>query len=282
MKIKIAHSPDSDDAFMFYALEQGKVDTGSYQFETALDDIQSLNDKALHTQEYDLSAVSYCAYPFFSEHYALMNAGSSMGDNYGPTLIVANQTDPKEALSKLKSGEIEVAVPGLLTSAYLTLKLFCPNVKGVSFKFDEIGEAVASGKFLVGLLIHEGQITYEREGFNKLINLGEWWFERTGGLPLPLGTNVIKRSLDEQVKKDLSHILCKSIEYALNNRDEALAFASQFGRGLAASETDRFVGMYVNELTLNLGNRGKKGVELFYKEAYQLGFIPKLPMLDFV
>lgn len=282
MKITIAHSPDSDDAFMFYALAKNKIDTGSYQFEHVLTDIQTLSHKAIHTQEYDLSAISYHAFSYAAAHYVLMESGSSMGDNYGPTLIAAKEADPKSVLNKIKMGEITVAVPGLLTSAYLALKLFVPNVKVQEIPFDQIQDWIKENPLSAGLIIHEGQLNFERNGFIKLVNFGEWWFERTGGLPLPLGANVLRRNLPENVKKDLSLILKRAIEYSLQHREEALDYALTFGRGLEKNEADRFVGMYVNELTLGLGSRGKKSVELFLREAYQVGLIPHLPQLEFV
>lgn len=282
MKIKIAHSPDSDDAFMFYALAKNKIETGPYEFEHVLTDIQTLSDKAINTQEYDLSAISYHAYPYASKNYVLMQSGSSMGDNYGPTLISRSGQSVQELLKKIKAGELTVAVPGLLTSAYLALKLFAPNVKVEAVPFDQIQEAVAEGKYEVGLIIHEGQLNYEKNGFLKLLNLGEWWFERTGGLPLPLGANILRRNLPEDVKKDLSRILKQAIEYSLEHREEALEYALTFGRGLAKDDADRFVGMYVNELTIDLGQRGKKSVDLFLREAYQVGLITNLPELEFI
>ena len=282
MKITIAHSPDSDDAFMFYALAKGKIDTKGYELIHVLSDIQTLSDKAINTQEFDLSAISYHAYPYVSKNYELMVAGASMGDNYGPTLITSSKEKPQDLLKEIKAGNIVVAVPGMLTSAYLALKLYATNAKVEALPFDQIQDAVKSGEYKAGLIIHEGQITYKQEGFKKLVNLGEWWFDRTGGLPLPLGTNILRKSLPANIKAELSQLLKESIEYSLKHREEALEYALQFGRGLRNEEADRFVGMYVNELTLDLGNRGRKSVELFLKEGYSLGLIPSLPELSFV
>jgi 1,4-dihydroxy-6-naphthoate synthase len=282
MKISLAHSPDSDDAFMFYAIEKNKINTAPYEFENVLSDIQTLNDKAMNGQEYDLSAISYHAFAYVSDNYELLSSGASMGDNYGPTLISYSHENNEQLLKQIKSGEVKVAVPGLLTSAYLALRLYAPSVVAEAVPFDEIQAAVQRGDYQAGLIIHEGQLTYENEGFTKLVNLGEWWFERTGGLPLPLGTNIIRRNLPENVKQDLSRILRESIEYSLNHREEALDFALKFGRGLKVNEADRFVGMYVNDLTLDLGTRGKRSVEQFLKESYLLGFIPKQPKVEFV
>lgn len=282
MKIRIAHSPDSDDAFMFYALAKNKINFAPYEFEHVLCDIQTLSDKAINSPEFDLSAISYHAFAYAHENYDLMISGASMGDNYGPMLVYKNDYNSAELLEKVKNGEVTVAVPGLLTSAYLSLKLYAPNAKAEPIPFDQILDKVNDGSFDVGLIIHEGQINYEKQGFKKLVNLGEWWFEKTGGLPLPLGTNVLKKSLPEKVKQDLSKILKESIEYSLNHRQEALDYALSYGRGLNNDEADRFVGMYVNDLTIDIGNRGKLAVELFLKEAHQLKLIPTLPAMQFI
>ncbi|MDJ0624848.1 MAG: hypothetical protein QNJ31_00590 [Candidatus Caenarcaniphilales bacterium] len=282
MKIKVAHSPDSDDAFMFYAIAHKKIDFAPYEFEQIMCDIQTLSDKAVNNPEYDLSAISFHAYPHALDNYSLLSSGASMGDNYGPTLICQNNEDPKELLQKVESGDLEVAIPGLLTSAYLTLKLYSPKVQVVAIPFDQITNAVQENKYQAGLVIHEGQLNYEKLGFQKLINLGEWWYKKTDGLPLPLGVNVIKKSLPTEVKNDLSRIMKESIEYSLNNREEALDYALQFGRNLSKEEADKFIDMYVNELTLDLGLRGRKAVENFLEEAYALNLIPKAPILDIV
>ncbi len=279
MKIKIARSPDSDDAFMLYALEQDKIDTGIYEFESHFADIEALNEKAQKTQEFDISAISFHSYAYLDLHYELMSVGGSFGDNYGPVLICGSNVNAPELLSKIKAGEQTVLVPGLLTSAALALKLYAPKVNIKALPFDQIQTALKNGDCEAGLIIHEGQITYKNNGFTKLLNLGEWWFERTGGLPLPLGCNIVKRSLEKPIKQDLNFILKKSVEYAFTHREEALAYALNFSQGLDLKDVDRFVSMYVNELSLDFGGRGQKGIELFFKEAYQLGFIPNLPKL---
>ncbi len=284
MKITIAHSPDSDDAFMFYALAKNKINTLNYEFEHILCDIQTLSAASIDEQKYDLSAISFHAFIYADKYYDLMTCGASMGDNYGPTLI-SNQNqahNTEQLLNDIKAGKIEVAVPGLLTSAYLSLKLYSPDIKVKALNFDEIQPAMKNGDFEAGLIIHEGQLNYAKNGFCKLVNLGEWWFEKTNGLPLPLGTNIIRKSLSSEVKADLNELLKQSIEYSLNNKEEALNYALQFGRDLNKEEAAEFVGMYVNELTLDLGQRGKKSVNIFFKEAFDLGLIPKMPNLEFV
>jgi 1,4-dihydroxy-6-naphthoate synthase len=282
MKITVAHSPDSDDAFMFYAMAKNLVECGPYEFEHVLCDIQTLSDKAINAPEYDLSAISYHAFAYASNNYDLMLSGASMGDNYGPMLVSKNAESPEDLLQKVINGEVTVAVPGLMTSAYLSLKLYAPKAKVEAIPFDEILSKVEDSKYQVGLIIHEGQINYQKLGFQKLINLGEWWHELTGGLPLPLGTNVLKKSLPENVKQDLSRILKQSIEYSLANRKQALEYALTFGRGLDNAEADEFVGMYVNDLTVDLGSRGKEAVKLFFQKAYETKLIPNAPVLEYV
>lgn len=282
MEITIAHSPDSDDAFMFYALAKNKIETRGYQLKHVLSDIQTLSDKAINKGEYDLTAISYHAYPYLADKYDLMTSGASMGDNYGPSIITGVEGDLKNLLKEIKAGNITVAVPGLLTSAYLVLKLYSMKIRVEAVPFDQIQDDVKRGKYQAGLIIHEGQLTYRDEGLRELINFGEWWFARTGGLPLPLGSNVLRKDLPEKVKKDLSEMLKESIQYALDHREEALEYALEFGRGLKKEEANRFVGMYVNGLTLDIGSRGKKSIELFLKEGYSLGIIPNLPNLIFV
>lgn len=277
MKIKIARSPDSDDAFMLYALEKGKIETGDYEFETHFADIQVLNEKAKNNQEFDISAISFHGYAYLLDNYQLMGIGASFGDNYGPVLICKQDQNPEELLKKIKAGEKTILVPGLLTSATLALKLYAPKVNIQALPFDQIQTKLLENDFAAGLIIHEGQINYENNGFLKLINLGEWWFERTGGLPLPLGCNIVRRSLTKEVKTDLQLILKKSIEYAFQHREEALEYALNFSSKLNSKDVDRFISMYVNELSLDFSLRGQRGIELFFKEAYQLGFIPQLP-----
>ncbi|HTV03337.1 MAG TPA: MqnA/MqnD/SBP family protein [Luteitalea sp.] len=266
MRITVAHSPDSDDAFMFYGLASGAVQTGDIEVDQVLSDIETLNQEAFKGR-YEVSAVSFHAYAHLSDKYALLPHGASMGDNYGP-MVVVRQDGPR-ALDG-----VTVAIPGLLTSAWLALQMYQPGLSYVVMPFDEILEAVRDGKVEAGLLIHEGQLTYADEGLHKLVDLGEWWFERTGGLPLPLGGNVIRRDLGPEMMLRVSQILHDSIAHALNNREDAVAYAITYGRGLDVERTDKFVGMYVNQLTLDYGERGREAVRRFMGEAHEKGLIP--------
>jgi 1,4-dihydroxy-6-naphthoate synthase len=267
MKITVAHSPDSDDAFMHYGLASGKVPTEGIEFGHLLADIETLN-RAAFEGKYEVSAVSFHAYAHLTDKYILLPHGSSMGDDYGPIVVA-----PKDGPSSLKG--ITVAIPGTLTTAFLALQIYDPSVKTVVMPFDEIQDAVREGKVEAGLLIHEGQLTYQDEGLKKIVDLGEWWAERTGGLPLPLGGNIIRRDLGPKTIATVSRLLHDSIAYALNHRQEALDYALQFGRGLDRAKADRFVGMYVNELTLEYGDRGRKAVQRLFDEAWEKRLIPK-------
>ncbi len=266
MKITVAHSPDSDDAFMFYGLASGAVDAGDLEVEQVLADIESLN-RAAFDGTYEVSAVSFHAYAHLSDRYALLPHGASMGDNYGPMVVVR-----QEGPSSLDG--VTVAIPGTLTTAWLALQMYRPGLSHVVMPFDEILEAVRDGHVEAGLIIHEGQLTYADEGLRKLVDLGEWWFERTGGLPLPLGCNVIRRDLGPDTMQRVSTLLHDSIATALHNREKAVDYAIDFGRGLDRERTDRFVGMYVNELTLDYGERGREAVRRFMGEAYEAGLVP--------
>lgn len=266
MKITIAHSPDSDDAFMFYGLASGKVPADGLELVHVLSDIESLN-RAAFEGKYEISAVSFHAYAHLTDKYMLLPHGASMGDNYGP-MVVVRRGGP----SSLDG--VTVAVPGELTTAFLALRLYRPDVRHVVMPFDEILEAVRDGEAEAGLLIHEGQLTYASEGLEKLVDLGEWWAERTGGLPLPLGGNVIRRDLGPELIGRLSRLLRDSIAYGLEHRAEALAHAMQYGRGLDRQKTDTFVGMYVNELTLDYGTRGRAAVRRLLEEAAEKRLIP--------
>ena len=272
--IHVAHSPDSDDAFMFYALATRKIDTPSLNYIHLLNDIETLNRKALEG-EYEVSAVSFHAYAYLSDQYALMSCGASMGRNYGPVVISG-----KPLSAKLLS-EKTVAIPGTMTTAFLALRLFEPAVKYEVVPFDKIQDEVQKGKYDAGLLIHEGQLTYREQGLYKVVDLGEWWQERTG-LPLPLGGNVIKRSLGPELMKQIVSDIRKSILYGLQHRDEALRYALQFSRGLDTPRADRFVGMYVNELTLDYGQEGRDAVRRLLDEAHEKAIIPKPVALEFV
>ncbi|MEJ5173257.1 MAG: MqnA/MqnD/SBP family protein [Hydrogenothermaceae bacterium] len=275
MKIHVAHSPDSDDAFMFYALNTGKIDTRGYEFIDVLSDIETLNREALKGT-YEVSAISIHAFPYVADKYALLSSGASMGDNYGPMVVARDQFDPSELKNK------KVAVPGTLTSAFLALRLFEPNINYVVIPFDKIIDAVKNGEVEAGLIIHEGQLTYQDEGLVCIVDLGKWWYERTSGLPLPLGGNVIRKDLGIKVMKEISEILRESIKYSLKHREEAVEYALKFARGMDKTKADKFIGMYVNDLTVDYGERGKRAIELFLKEAYERGFIDKLPQIEFV
>ena len=273
--ITIAHSPDSDDAFMFYGLATKKVRVPGYQFTHTLADIETLNRKAMDEQFYDVTAISFHAYPYIQDHYALMTCGGSVGDNYGP-MIVAQRPLRLEDLKKVR-----IAVPGTLTTAFLTLKLFAPEVETTVVPFDKIIPAVLAGEFEAGLIIHEGQLTYSRDGLLKILDLGVWWREQTG-LPLPLGGNAIRRSLPGDAQLITTRALRDSIQHALDHRDEALAYAMQFARDLDTSLANRFVGMYVNERTLDYGADGREAIIKLLEMGYERGVIPQRAQVDFV
>jgi 1,4-dihydroxy-6-naphthoate synthase len=272
--IHVAHSPDSDDAFMFYALATRKIDTGDLNYKHLLKDIETLNRKAMKG-EFEVSAISFHAYAYLSDKDALLSSGASMGRNYGPVVISGKRMQARSLAGKT------VAIPGTLTTAFLTLRLFEPEIKYHVVPFDDILDEVQKGKYEAGLLIHEGQLTYREMGLHKVLDLGEWWQEQTG-LPLPLGGNVIKRDLGEKMMERVSKDIKKSIQYALDHRDEALAYAMQFSRGLDTHRADRFVGMYVNELTLDYGAEGRKAVRRLLSEAYKRKIIPSPVKLEFV
>jgi 1,4-dihydroxy-6-naphthoate synthase len=273
MKVRIAHSPDSDDAFMFYGLASGRVPSNGFELEHVLADIESLN-RAAFDGKYEITAVSFHAYAHLTDRYILLPHGASMGDRYGP-VVVARKDGP----SSLRG--TRVAVPGELTTAFLALRLFDPDVRHIVVPFDQIQEKVHSGEVAAGLLIHEGQLTYADEGLRKIVDLGEWWAERTGGLPLPLGGNVIRRDLGANAISTLSRLLHDSIAYGLEHRDEAVRYAMQFGRGLDRARTDAFVGMYVNGLTLEYGDRGREAVRRLLGDAQAAGLLPKPVTIEF-
>jgi 5,8-dihydroxy-2-naphthoate synthase len=273
MRITVAHSPDSDDAFMFYGLASGAVDTGGIEVDQVLSDIETLN-RAAFEGKYEVTAVSFHAYAHLADRYALLPHGASMGDRYGP-IVVAK--DP--AVTGVKGRRI--AIPGTLTTAYLALRIYEPDFEYVVVPFDQIEAFVAAGESDAGLLIHEGQLTYADNGLRKVVDLGEWWAERTGGLPLPLGGNIIRRDLGPETIRKVSKLLHDSIAYALSHRKDAVEYAQQFGRGLDKDRTDTFVGMYVNDLTLGYGARGRKGVERLMADAFEKGLIPKRIPVEF-
>jgi 5,8-dihydroxy-2-naphthoate synthase len=273
-RITVAHSPDSDDAFMFFGLASGSVETGGVVVEQVLADIETLN-RAAFEGRYEVSAVSFHAYAHLVDKYVLLPHGASMGDKYGP-IVVARQGAGPQGVKGTR-----VAIPGTLTTAYLALRIYEPDFEFIVVPFDEIQQAVLDGKVEAGLLIHEGQLTYQDEGLRKIVDLGEWWAERTGGLPLPLGGNIIRRDLGPEMIAKVSKMLHDSIAYALAHRPEAVEYALQFGRGLDRAKTDRFVGMYVNDLTLAYGDRGRRGLERLMSDAFERGLIPQRVPVEF-
>jgi 1,4-dihydroxy-6-naphthoate synthase len=272
--ITVAHSPDSDDAFMFYGLATNKIDTGDLRFEHVLEDIQTLNEKAMRGV-YDVTAISFHAYAYIADKYALLPHGASIGDNYGP-IVVAREPFEAEDLSNLK-----IAVPGTLTSAFLALRIFNPSFAYEVIPFDQIISAVQEERCDAGLLIHEGQLFYQQMGLHKVLDLGEWWHERTG-LPLPMGGNVIRRDLGPELMRKVSGYLHESIRYSLDHREDALAYAMQFARDMEPSLADRFVAMWVNDLTLDYTERGREAVRQLLSEGYERGIIPTRVVVDFV
>lgn len=278
--IRVGHSPDPDDAFMFYALARDKIDTGCYRFTHELVDIETLNRRA-KTGELELTAVSLHAYAYLADRYVLCSCGASMGDNYGP-LVVARQPLTREAL-KGKT----IAVPGTLTTAYLTLRLYLQtDFSFVLVPFDEILTVTQAGHYLgqpvdAGLVIHEGQLTYQADQLQLVVDLGKWWMEETG-LPLPLGANGIRKDLGPECIRDVHRLLHASIQYGLEHRAEALAYALEYGRGLDTAKADAFVGMYVNDWTLDFGPRGREAVATLLERGYRGGVIPHLQIPEFV
>lgn len=274
-EIKVAHSPDSDDAFMFYALATDKLDTGDIQFTHVLRDIQTLNQIAMTTREYDVTAVSFHAYAYLAEHYMLLPHGASIGDGYGP-IVVARDPFPASEISRKR-----IAVPGTLTSAYLALRLHTPEFEYGVVPFDEIIEAVVDGSYDAGLLIHEGQLTYHEQGLGKVVDLGDWWKKETG-LPLPMGGNVIRRELGPDLQRQVSYWLHRSIEYSMEHRQDALNYALQFARDMPAETADRFVAMWVNQSTLGYTDRDRQAVQLLLDEGFRKGVIPRQVAVEFV
>lgn len=274
-EIQIAHSPDSDDAFMFYGLATHKIRVPGFKFVHNLTDIEALNHRAINEAFFDVTAISFHAYPYLQEHYALMTCGGSMGDGYGPMIVACR----RYTLDEIK--RLRIAVPGTLTSAYLTLKLFAPDIKTVVVDFDKIIPAVASGEFDAGLLIHEGQLTYGNDGLVKILDLGQWWFTETG-LPLPLGGNVIRRALGPAAMLLTTHAVRDSIQYALEHRDEALAYAMQFARDIDPNLANRYVGMYVNQRSLDYGDDGREAIRKLLQMGFERGVIPLPSHVDFI
>ncbi len=272
--IRVAHSPDSDDAFMFYALARGKIDTGEFEFVNELHDIETLN-QAASEGTYEVSAVSIHAYAYLHEKYSLLNCGASMGEGYGPIVV------SRKPIGQAELRNMVVAVPGLRTSALLGLRLFEPDARYHVVPFDEIIPAVEAGRFQAGLIIHEGQLTFRQHDLHKVVDLGEWWMQTTR-LPLPLGGNVIRRDLGDETIAQVSRILRESIEYSLANREQALAYALEFGRGLSTGQADTFVGMYVNRRTVDYGPDGRRAVQLFLDRGFEAGIIPNRVEVEFL
>ena len=265
--IQVAHSPDSDDAFMFYALAEGLVDTGDLRYQHTLQDIETLNQRAL-SGELEVTAVSIHAYSYLSDRYSLLPHGASMGDKYGPRLVARQPTTRAAVRGK------RIAVPGLMTSAYLALRLYEPEFTPVVTPFDQIDEAVLSGSVDLGLLIHEGQLTYQDQGLHLVADMGAWWYEETG-LPLPLGGNVVRLDLGDELIGRISRHLRASIAYGLQHRAAALDHSMKYARGLDRANADTFVGMYVNDWTLDYGDRGREAVRLFLSRGVEAGVIKK-------
>ena len=277
--LTLGHSPDPDDAFMFYALAENLIDAGDYQFEHILQDIQTLNERATRG-ELDITAISIHAYAYVSDQYALLPSGASMGDGYGPMLVAKKTVPPREIPSK------KIAVPGEMTSAFLALQLWLKKPKEeinyVVVPFDKIFDAVNSGQADIGLIIHEGQLTFENEGLKCCQDLGAWWGEMNNGLPLPLGGNVIHKRIAVRERKTISDLLTKSIQYSLNNRTKAVNHALRYARDMGAELADKFVGMYVNHWTLDYGDKGRETIRRFLGAAHESGLIPHRQELEFV
>jgi len=272
--IRLAHSPDSDDAFMFYALAEGKVDAEDVEYIHQLQDIETLNQRALRG-ELEVTAVSIHAYAYLADRYALLPHGASMGDRYGPKLVT------RAPMTRDAIRGSRIAIPGPLTSAYLALRLYEPVFDPVFMPFDQIDEAVLRGDVDAGLLIHEGQLTYAAQGLHLVADMGEWWFAETG-LPLPLGGNVIRKDLDDDLKRKVSRHLRDSIAYGLEHRSSALDHAMRYSRGLERTDADTFVGMYVNDWTLDYGERGREAIRLFLNRGVEAGIIPHPVTVEFV
>jgi 1,4-dihydroxy-6-naphthoate synthase len=274
--IRLGHSPDPDDAFMFYALAADRIPSNGFRFEHLLRDIETLNEWAMKG-ELEVTAISVHAYAYVADKYRLLPHGASMGEQYGPIVVAREAMDPAELPGKV------IAVPGLMTSAFLELQLAIGRIaEPLIVPFDEILETVASGAADAGLVIHEGQLTYPSLGLELVLDLGEWWHELTGGLPLPLGANAVRRDLGEETMRELSVLLHDSIKYGLEHREDALAHAARYGRGLDGDLTDRFVGMYVNDRTLDYGDEGRAAVAELLRRAAEAGFIPQAVPVDFV
>ncbi len=275
--LQLGHSPDPDDAFMHFALAADRLDTGGLKFEHKLEDIESLNRRAV-TGDYEITAVSIHGYAFVADRYALLNHGASMGEDYGPRIVAREEM----SLEKLQKGKgLRLAIPGEWTSAHLAAQMLIGPYDYGLVEFDQIPDAVASGQYDAGVLIHEGQLTFQEQGLVLLEDLGVWWAKETGGLPLPLGGNTVRRDLGELIPQ-VSQLLRDSIKYGLDNREEAVKYSLQFGRDLNLAQADEFIAMYVNDRTLDYGDDGREAVRLFLERAHKMGLIPAMPQLDFV
>jgi len=274
MKLSLAHSPDSDDAFMFYGLARGKVPTGGLEITHVLEDIQTLNEEA-RVGRHEVTAISFHAWPHVAETYALMPCGGSIGDGYGPLLVAREPLRPADVRRRL------VAVPGLLTTAYLALRLFAPEAETRVVPFDRILDEVREGRADLGLVIHEGQLTFGGHGLHKVLDLGAWWKDETG-LPLPLGGNAVRRDLGDEMMGRLTRIVRETVRYSLAHRAEALEYAMSFARGMDPGVADRFVGMWVNDMTVDCGDRGRRAVQELIDRGHAAGVIPRAVRADFV
>lgn len=268
--LTVGHSPDPDDAFMFYGLASGKVKIGGFEIRHLLEDIQSLNQRAMKG-ELDVTAISAHAFPYVQQHYRIMATGASMGEGYGPVLVSKKYSSLEDLRGK------KIATPGVLTTATLLFKIFTDGIVNVDIPFDHIMDAVTDGTYDAGLLIHEGQITYKTEGFNKILDFGELWEKETGGLPLPLGLDVVRKDFSEETARVISCGLRDSIRYGYTHQNESIPYALQWGRGIERDLGEKFVKMYVSELTIDMGDSGKKGLERLYQLAFIKGLIPALP-----
>lgn len=272
--IRVAHSPDSDDAFMFWAMVEGHVDTEGLTFSHQLSDIETLN-QAAKKGTYELTAISFYAFPFIQDQYDVLTCGSSVGNKYGPVVIANTKLHRQDLIGKT------IAIPGELTTAHLALKVWLPEAKTEVVPFDQIMDKVKDGTYVAGVIIHEGQLTYPQEGFTKVVDLGEWWFEEAN-LPLPLGGNAIRKDLGRELQLKVARVLKRSIEYGLAHRKEAIAYAQQFSRGLSDEKTDRFIAMYVNEHTLEADLEVQKAVRLLLFRGHAIGMLPEKPEIHFV
>jgi 1,4-dihydroxy-6-naphthoate synthase len=274
LEIVSAHSPDSDDAFMFYGLATKKIRSSRVVFKHVLSDIETLNRKAMEGV-YELSAISYHAYPYVADKYVLMASGSSVGDGYGPMIVATHPMEPDDIKGK------RIAIPGTLTTAYLSLKIFQPDFEPVVVPFDKILESVQGGFADAGLIIHEAQLTYNKVGFHRVLDMGKWWKDKFG-LPLPLGGNVLLRSLPDEVKSECCRMMRESIQYALDNHSEALEYAMQFARDMEPRLAEKFVGMYVNHYTVDVGDVIPKAAQLLFDKGNEAGLIPNRVNVEFV